>query len=356
MSFFDASATNLGVNAGLLITTGNVYSAPGPNTLAGMGTNNSLPGDTSAGTLVPGYTTFDASVVAFDMIPVVDTLRFKYVFASEEYPEFVGSAYNDVFGFFISGPNIAGEVNIATIPGSNTPVAINTVNTSQNAQYYVATGDSASIQYDAFTTPLDAVVPVMIDSVYHIKIVVADAGDGIYDSGVFLSIESLCGNGILLIRPSFSYTVSPNGRTVQFQNNSMYATSYKWDFGDGTTSADRSPSHTYATSATDYTVTLTGYNFSGSNSVTQKIIATSAAKDITEFASLAPNPTTGLLNITLRDASSAHLTVCDMIGKTLFSQEISAAQTIDFNAFGKGLFVLKLSSDGNTYITKVQNQ
>jgi len=58
--------------------------------------------------LAAGFQTFDASILEFDFIPQSDTLKFNYIFGSEEYPEYVNSGYNDVFGFFISGPGIAG--------------------------------------------------------------------------------------------------------------------------------------------------------------------------------------------------------------------------------------------------------
>ncbi|MDP0953449.1 choice-of-anchor L domain-containing protein, partial [Klebsiella pneumoniae] len=77
-------------------------------------------------------TTNDAAVLQFDFIPLGDTLKFDYVFASEEYNVYVGGGVNDVFAFLLSGPNPAGgnyvDANLALLPGTTTPVSINTVN------------------------------------------------------------------------------------------------------------------------------------------------------------------------------------------------------------------------------------
>ncbi|OOP55722.1 MAG: hypothetical protein AYP45_13160 [Candidatus Brocadia carolinensis] len=58
-------------------------------------------------------------------------MAFQYVFASEEYNEFVGAGFNDVFGFFVDG------VNIALIPSTTMPVAIDNVNLSNNSAFYI---------------------------------------------------------------------------------------------------------------------------------------------------------------------------------------------------------------------------
>ena len=78
----------------------------------------------------------DVAILEFDFTPTTDHVSFEYAFASEEYCDYVNSEYNDVFGFFISGPGINGSKNIALIPGSSDNVAINSVNFTKNDQYY----------------------------------------------------------------------------------------------------------------------------------------------------------------------------------------------------------------------------
>ena len=55
----------------------------------------------------------DAAVLEFDFIAISDTILFDFVFASDEYLEFVNTAFNDVFGFFLSGPGINGPYMVA---------------------------------------------------------------------------------------------------------------------------------------------------------------------------------------------------------------------------------------------------
>ena len=201
-----ATATNLGFPAGVILASGSVNTAVGPNTNTGAGTNLQQSGDSLLNTLIP-QNTFDAAVLEFDFIPVSDTLKFRYVFGSEEYPEFVNS-FNDVFGFFISGLSPFGgfytNKNIAIIPGTaNTPVSINNVNNGTsnggpcvNCAYYVNNTGGLTIEYDGLTTVLTAWVKVIPCLPYHIKLAVADAGDGILDSGVFLEANSFMSSAI----------------------------------------------------------------------------------------------------------------------------------------------------------------
>ena len=94
--------------------------------------------------LIGGTQTYNAGILEFDFIPYSDTVRFKYVFGSDEYPEFAppnSSGFNDVFGFFISGPGISGIQNIAQLPNGGGVVSINNVNATTNSQYYNFNGD-----------------------------------------------------------------------------------------------------------------------------------------------------------------------------------------------------------------------
>ncbi|MEY3398068.1 MAG: hypothetical protein RL220_662, partial [Bacteroidota bacterium] len=133
---FDGSATTLGLTSGIVMGSGLAVGAIGPNdsgshTSGGSGIFDYQDDDLSS--ILGGYSANDPSIIEFDFIATGDSLDFQFVFGSEEYLEYVGSAFNDGFGFFISGPGISGPytngaVNIALVPGTDTPVAINNVN------------------------------------------------------------------------------------------------------------------------------------------------------------------------------------------------------------------------------------
>ncbi len=201
---FDATNASIGLDNGIIMTTGTINPGAdgphGPNNAANAGVNNGVTGYSQLTNLV-GTQTYNAAILEFDFVPLSDSVKFNYVFASEEYPEFVGSQFNDVFAFFITGPGIPGGVqNMAIIPGTTQPVAINNVNGGSNSNYYVDNGTGSNapfnndpfyVQYDGFTTPMQAVSKVECGETYHLIIAVADVGDEIYDSGIFLEANSL---------------------------------------------------------------------------------------------------------------------------------------------------------------------
>ena len=207
---FNGTNTNLGLNSGIVLTTGTVLntSTPfggqngphGPNDTGSGGTDNNTPGYQQL-TTVAGNDTYNASVLEFDFVPNSDSISFRYVFGSEEYPEYVNAGFNDVFAFFISGPGFGGSYNMATIPGTGgTPVTIDNVNAGANSAFFVNNGDGTTapqngsnyyIQYDGFTVVISATAAVQCGETYHLKIAIADVGDGGLDSGIFLEANSL---------------------------------------------------------------------------------------------------------------------------------------------------------------------
>ena len=237
---FTANGTNLGINSGIVITTGTIANngngPQGPNNSPNSGVDNSYPGFSALTNLLgPNSSTHNAAILEFDFVPYSDTVRFKYVFGSEEYPEYVGSQFNDVFAFFIAGPGISGAQNIARLP-SGVPVTINNVNNGTsspapgvtpigavNPQYFVPNGNgsqapyngsSSYIQYDGFTKVLEAVSKVQCGQTYHLIIAIADAGDGIFDSGIFLEANSLTSKVPVEIDYAMSFDAFNDGVTM----------------------------------------------------------------------------------------------------------------------------------------------
>ncbi|MDZ7741885.1 MAG: choice-of-anchor L domain-containing protein [Bacteroidota bacterium] len=206
--------TNLGIDSGLVLTSGRATNTIGPNTNTGVSSSNGEAGDPDL-TSMANDPTHDASVLEFDFIPQSSNLQFSYVFGSDEYPEFVND-FNDAFGFFISGPGINGTFsnnskNIALIPGSDPPVYITIDNVNNgdnnngpcmNCEYYYNNTGGQTIEYDGFTKGgnfwpvLRAVADVTPCSTYHIKLAVGDAVDFALDSGVFLEANSFSAVGI----------------------------------------------------------------------------------------------------------------------------------------------------------------
>ena len=200
--YYQAAGTEIGNSQGLLLTTGKALYAIGPNNSIGncstsAGTCDYFDNDCPGSALLnqaQDRTTYDATMFEFDIIPQGDSLKFKYTFASEEYNEWVGSQFNDVFGFYISGPGIGTDVNIALIPTTGQVVSINTINALTNQAFYYNNQNPLGqfVQYDGFTRNLAAKVGGLFPcETYHLKLVIADGTDHVYDSGVFIqSIES----------------------------------------------------------------------------------------------------------------------------------------------------------------------
>ncbi|MCO5258357.1 MAG: SprB repeat-containing protein, partial [Lentimicrobium sp.] len=206
LGYFERATSGFALEEGLVLSTGRISSAMGPNNNAGrsdqMVSNASDP-DLAT---ISGRTMYDAAVLEFDFIPAGNTVEFKYVFASEEYLEYVHTNFNDAFGFFLSGPGISGPysnnaINLATLPNGE-DVTINTihpagVNTNgqsypaHNAEYYIDNpSGSLTMQFDGYTVELTATYPVTPCATYRIKMAIADASDQQWDAAVFLGARS----------------------------------------------------------------------------------------------------------------------------------------------------------------------
>ncbi|MCD4696902.1 MAG: T9SS type A sorting domain-containing protein [Bacteroidales bacterium] len=192
--FTNGQTTNLGLECGIFLTSGAGYIIPGPNTSTNAGVNNGLPGHPTLTAIATG-STYDAAVLEFDFYPESDTLGIKFVFGSEEYDEFVGTTYGDVCGIFVSGPNPNSgfyvNQNIALVPGTDLPVSINNINNNSFPEYFIDNTNGLTIEYDGFTTVLTAWLLVIPCEEYHLKIGIADVGDHVYDTGVFLEENSI---------------------------------------------------------------------------------------------------------------------------------------------------------------------
>ncbi len=218
----------LSMESGIIMTTGHVKTAEGPNNSTSssnpMGMSNSQYVDPQMAQMGITDNAYECSTLDFDFVCLNSNVSFTYCFGSEEYNEYVFSNYNDVFVFFLTGPDPAtGQVvtrNIAMIPGTQDddhpygiPVAINTVNAgystgsytpncdgcyTQFYQYYQNNdtlndyGSTANpgVQYDGLTSKLTASAAIVPCQSYHMHISVCDVSDAGFHSGVFLEGRS----------------------------------------------------------------------------------------------------------------------------------------------------------------------
>lgn len=209
---FDNAQNIFNFKDGIIISTGDIKLATGPNTSGSAGfaldeINESEDADLDQ---LATSTLFDVTGIEFDFVPIDNRVSFRYVFASEEYCEFVGTDFNDVFGFFVSGPGIDGPfennaINVATLEGSEENISINNVNHFDNTNQFINNATSTDvancdiqfnpsfqnlIEYDGFTITLKATFLVVPCETYHIRLVIGDVEDAIYDSAVFLESKS----------------------------------------------------------------------------------------------------------------------------------------------------------------------
>ena len=215
--YFNGANSTIDMNAGIAMCTGGIDMLLPGGVAATQGTGSD-PDLVTQLELVNSFSTVVNNVIVleFDFQPNSAQIAFQYVFASEEYPNYTCSNFNDIFGFFVSGPGINGPftnnaINIALVPDPNspgdytdTPVLINSINSGfptggtgelcddidENWESYSVfftdnQGDQ-SVSMPGFTVPLTATADVTPCETYHIKLALANVSDQALQSAVFL--------------------------------------------------------------------------------------------------------------------------------------------------------------------------
>lgn len=205
---FSAKGPHPAFTDGMIVSTGIAAQAAGPNenpkTSTALGTHGHSKMDFMANTR-----TFDAAVIEFDFQADRDSINIEFIFASDEYAEHVSSTFADPMVISISGPGTPTPQNFAFVPGTNKPVNINTINITENKRYYFDNNPFflsgkpnparkaelnqevlRTFQYDGMTVPISAGFRVAPKETYRLRIAIADAGDGNYDSALLIKAGS----------------------------------------------------------------------------------------------------------------------------------------------------------------------
>lgn len=304
-SFNFTDPTVIGFGQGIMLSSGNVADVVGPNSADYTSTDYMNPGDADL-TALSGFDTYDASVLEFDFVPTANQVVFQYSFASDEYPEWVNTPFNDVFAFYVNGTNYATVRQVAGDPNSAfVPVAVNNINAGNylypdfvparpdlfRPNYVNPTGGPSAIdlELDGITHVLNFQAPVTPGVVNHMKLAIADASDGVYDSAVFIQAGSLVSNenpvADLSLLPQSAADPSKVTAIVEGEDPNGLALTYTINWGDGTTTSgsldsptDQSEKtatadHFYAADG-EYFVTLTISNGSLSGTSIEDIYIT----------------------------------------------------------------------------------
>ena len=231
---FVSVSTPIVLDSGIILSSGLASACAGPESPV-TSTSFSGSGDNDLNTLISGGSNRDACALIIHFVPKGDTVSFDYQFGSEEYRQATCGPYNDAFGFFIAGPGVSSTypgVNMALVPGTTIPVAVNSVNSgvtgscggctfsnctamgtgSPFTTFYVNNTGGTSVSYRGYTTRFTAKHWVRPCDTYRIKMVIADGGTAsspnyIYDSGVFIAAGSLRTNSYRFDRPSIGHTI-----------------------------------------------------------------------------------------------------------------------------------------------------
>nr|WP_255570385.1 choice-of-anchor L domain-containing protein [Cohnella sp. CFH 77786] len=211
--FFNNAADVIGIGQGVILSTGYNEHLFGMNQYTDQGVGYGGAGDPDLDA-VAGVPTEDAAVLEFDFVPSVDVLKFRYVFASDEYNEDVNNGFNDAFGIFLNG------ANVALLDDGTTPVTIDNVNRNKHSHLYVdneyyESEAKFSTEMDGFTKVLTIEAKVNKGVTNHLKLAIADAGDDVVDSNVFIETESLPADPPVIIQFSQAeYAVEESGEAL----------------------------------------------------------------------------------------------------------------------------------------------
>jgi gliding motility-associated-like protein len=294
--YFQKADSEFPFESGIVMTSGYARRAEGPDNgnIESEGDMFGWTGDPDTSVMADN-TTYNATVFEFDFVPYGNDISFNYIFASEEYPSFTCSEWNDAFGFIISGPGITPDPglsgkNIALLPNGDY-VTINNVNydTCGDAEYY--TGQPLDpyfddITYGGRTLPLTAYSEVQPGETYHIKLVVSDAGDGSYDSAVFLEAGSFSLGGTLVdlsgVEIGEDQTLCDLSEYTMVVNLEAPDATFQWNFNGGPIPGATGQEYT-ATESGHYSVDVFAGGCSTTVEVDLQFSVSPDAADISDF-------------------------------------------------------------------------
>lgn len=198
--YFDANGSSFPFQSGIILSTGKIANAQGPNTNLSDDNAPDWGGDEDLETILNEPNTVNATILEFDFTSVASQISFRYIFASEEYQinDPNTCRYSDLFGFLIRPIGSTEYTNIAIVPNTQTPVKVTTVHPGIPGgcdpinEFYFDTfnGPTAPINFNGQTKILTATADVVPNQTYHVKLVIADEKNYRYDSAVFLEAGS----------------------------------------------------------------------------------------------------------------------------------------------------------------------
>ena len=298
IGYFTNTNPTFPLSSGIVLSTGNVNNVPGPNNSVLSDGSPNWTGDSQLESIILAGTgntmqSFNATKLEFDFTSLNEFMSFNFLFASDEYGTYQ-CAYADAFAFLLTDLTTGVTTNLAVVPGTTTPVSVVTirdlinntscpsVNSGFFGTYFAGANAYASAtNFNGQTVEMSASSAIISNHPYHIKLVIADRGDSIYDSAVFIKAGSFtsgppaCADKIELVafidanangvkdtnEVNFTY-----GNFVYQLNNTGNLNNISSPFGNYTL-YDSNPINTYdfsyslnSESATNFSVGTTNYN------------------------------------------------------------------------------------------------
>lgn len=206
IGYFESTNPNFPIQKGVILSTGNVSDAAGPNTTIQNGGNASWPGDTDLENTMAAagnpFSSINATVLEFDFVPISTNFSFDFLFASEEYANFQ-CLFSDAFAYLLTNTVTGITTNLAVVPNTNIPISVVTIRDrafnsgcpSNNSQFFDnyyggALASQAATNFNGNTTMMTASAALTPNVKYHMKLVIADRLNSGFDSAIFLSSQS----------------------------------------------------------------------------------------------------------------------------------------------------------------------
>lgn len=282
--YFNSSGTSFPFTDGIILSTGKIVNAQGPNSfISDDGGSMGWTGDSDLNQSLSVTNTLNATILEFDFVPLGSQISFDYLFSSEEYHGTATCQYSDGFAFLLKAVGDSNYQNLAVIPNTTIPVKVTSVHpeipggcSAQNEQYFESFNDvNHPTNFNGQTKVLTAQANVIPGTTYHIKLVIADEGNYRYDSAIFLKGSSFS-FGVDLGQDrkiTTNNAVCPN-EILTLNTASPSALNYQWNFNGNPISGETNstlvfnPPYTNSQDGT-YSVDVT---YSPTCSVTSEII------------------------------------------------------------------------------------